>query len=70
MAQNVLPNYRNKAALQKAIGEGMEVRTFDTEMVVPVRDGDVTVEGPHWPERVIWRAVVRVVDGRVRGVVR
>lgn len=71
MATYVLPNYRNKKALIKAVREGgIEIRVVTTGPDAPPRNGQVAVEGPHYPETVEWRAVVTVLDGTVIRVVR
>lgn len=65
----VLPNYRSTRALAKALTEReMQVRVFSVELDPAPWNGDVVVEGPHYPERVQWRARVRVKDGEVVSV--
>lgn len=63
----VLPNYRNKQALVKALREGTSIRCFSLDPDT-TRNGDVIVTGPNYPEVAQWNAQVRVVNGAVVAV--
>lgn len=69
----VSPNFTSKKALKEAVAAGKEVTIFqpngDLFGVVPPKDGDVSVEGPHYPKPHTWYARVRVANGKVVKVV-
>lgn len=65
----VSPNYRTKKQLKEAVAEGRIVTVYqpndDFTGAVPPRDGEVSVEGPHYPKPHSWYARVTVKGGRV-----
>jgi len=63
-------NYRTKKALKEAVTAGRDVSVWQPgpfEGSVR-RNGDVTVEGPHYPEPHRWYARVTLVDGIITRV--
>ena len=58
------PNYRTKKALREAVANGDYVTVFSPGPFPCPQNGNVTVEGPHYPKPHRWYAVVEVVDGR------
>lgn len=67
-------NFKTKAALRNAVAKsrevgadtwGLEVWSHDRSDKSIVKDGIVTIEGPHWPSLHCWYARCRVADGRV-----
>jgi hypothetical protein len=63
------PNYKTKKALKEAISAGKRVTVFQPNGeifgAVPPRNGQVTLEGPHYPEPHRWYAKATVQDGIV-----
>jgi hypothetical protein len=59
-------NYKSKAALKRALADGETVEVFQPGPFGPdVRDGRVSLEGPHYPEAHRWYASATVKDGAV-----
>lgn len=57
-------NFASKAALKRAIAAGRSVSTYQPGgMFPPTTDGQITLEGPHYPAPHSWYASARVVDG-------
>lgn len=61
----VSPNFPTKAALKRAVKAGDRVTVFQpnadvTGFDMPVHDGRVSVEGPHYPEPHRWYGTVEV----------
>lgn len=67
----VSPNFKSKKALKDAVKAGQTVTVFQPNnmfnMQVP-ENGDVTVEGPHYPEPHKWYGGVTLKDGKVVAV--
>lgn len=63
----VTPNYPTKKALKDAIKEGKPVHIFQPGPFGgnEPTDGDLSVEGPHYPKPHTWYARIRVQAGRV-----
>jgi len=63
----VEPNFPTKKALKDAVKAGDRVTVFDPGGVfgVGVRDGGVSVEGPHYPQPHRWYATVEVSTDNV-----
>ncbi len=56
-------NFKTKKALKEALAVGDEVRVFQPGPFGPnVADGDVALEGPHYPEAHRWYAGAVVKD--------
>ncbi len=60
----VYPNFRTKKALRESITAGEYVSVFSPGPFGYKRDGEETIEGPHYPKPHSWYARVRVEDGR------
>ena len=63
----ITPNYKSKAAANRAIKAGVQVRLlsnspFDKELL---RNGSECVEGPHFPKPHIWYGQAIVKNGIV-----
>ena len=66
-------NFRTKKALRDAVAAGEAVTVFQPNGDLYGKggdyydhfDGQVSVEGPHYPEPHRWYAVVDLVDGKV-----
>ena len=62
-------NFKSKKALREAVAAGEQVDTFQPGGFFPAtRDGNITLEGPHYPEPHRWYAQATVVDGIVQSV--
>lgn len=61
------PNFKTKKALKEAVREGREVRVFQPGPFGgnEPSEGEVSVEGPHYPRPHRWYARVRVEGGRI-----
>lgn len=67
----VWPNYRSKAQFKAAVAAGTEHRPYNPSGMFPVpQNGELTIEGPHYPAPHRWYARVRVVGGVVTKVLR
>jgi len=65
----VNPNYRTKKALRQALADGVEVEVYQPGGIFPAQtEGEVSVEGPHYPEPHRWYARVQVSGGVVTKV--
>jgi len=59
-------NFKTKKELKEAVASGRLVETYQPGGLFPaVRDGDATLEGPHYPQPHRWYARVRLKDGAV-----
>ena len=57
-------NFSSKAALKRAVADGEQVQTWQPGgMFAPTTDGQIALEGPHYPAPHSWYASARVVDG-------
>lgn len=66
----VSPNFKTKKLLKEAVknvqgGIGFDVTVYSPGPFVCPSDGEVAVEGPHYPEAHKWYARVLVKDGIV-----
>jgi hypothetical protein len=64
----VSPNVASKAALKRALQAGEEVTVFSPGPFPCPQDGEVSIEGPHYPKPHRWWARVEVKDGVVTKV--
>ena len=64
-------NFRTKKALKEAVAAGKEVTVFQPGgfFSAEIRDGQHTVEGPHYPEPHRWYARVEVSGGKIVKVI-
>lgn len=59
------PNYPSKKAFKEAVANGVLHHPYSPGPFGCPENGDVTIEGPHYPKPHRWYARVRVVDGVV-----
>ena len=59
------PNFKTKKLLKEAIAAGRHVMVFSPGPYPAPRDGECSVEGPHYPKPHTWYARVRIADGVV-----
>lgn len=64
----VSPNFPSKKALKEAVKKGEEVTVFSPGPFPCPQNGEVAVEGPHYPKPHRWYARVEVKEGRVTKV--
>ena len=62
-------NFPSKKALKEAVAKGDKVGTFSPGPFPGPTNGEVTIEGPHYPKPHSWSARVRLVDGYVVKVI-
>ena len=65
----VRPNFKSKKALKEAVKNKQRVDVFSPGPFPCPTDGQVAVEGPHYPEPHRWYAMVEVKDGFVIKVI-
>jgi len=57
-------NFKNKKALKEAVASGKKISTFQPGGMFPAtRDGEIALEGPHYPEPHRWYASATVKNG-------
>ncbi len=57
-------NYKTKKALKEAVQAGTKVSTYQPGGMFPAtRNGNITLEGPHYPAPHTWYAQATVQDG-------
>ncbi len=62
-------NYASKKALVEDFKAGVKIETFQPGGMFPaVRDGSITLEGPHYPKPHKWYASATVKDGIITAV--
>jgi hypothetical protein len=59
------PNFTSKKALKDAIKDGKEVSVFSPGPFPCLENGEMSVEGPHYPKAHTWYARVRVEGGMI-----
>ena len=62
-------NFKTKKALKEAVAAGKKVRVFQPGPFnyVPL-EGEISIEGPHYPEPHKWYAQATLVNGEVTKV--
>ena len=58
-------NPKSKKALKDALVAGKVIEVFSPGPFPVPSNGDLSIEGPHYPEAHKWYARVRVQDGRI-----
>jgi hypothetical protein len=59
-------DFKTKKSLKEAVAEGKEIRVYNPSGMFPVpTDGNVTLEGPHYPKPHTWYAQATLKDGKV-----
>lgn len=62
-------NFKTKKALKEAVASGISVEVYQPGPFGPdVKDGQVALEGPHYPQPHSWYAEATVVNGKVTKV--
>lgn len=64
----VSPNFKTKKALKQALAEGKRVTVWSPGPFPVPTDGEVFLEGPHYPQPHTWYAKAVVVGGEVKSV--
>ena len=60
------PNFKTKKALREAVTSGRLVTAFQPGGIFPSQtDGEVSIEGPQYPEPHRWYARVELEDGAI-----
>lgn len=62
------PDFKTKKALKQAVEDGKPVYVFSPGPFPCPTDGQLSVEGPHYPKPHTWSARVDVKDGKVVAV--
>jgi hypothetical protein len=58
-------NFKTKKALKEALLAGKKIRVYQPGPHGGSLEGEVFLEGPHYPEPHKWYAICRVKDGEV-----
>lgn len=59
-------NFKTKKAMKLAVENGDKVTVYQPGGMFPSKqDGQVTIEGPHYPEPHRWYSVVLIEDGAI-----
>ena len=61
-------NFKSRKALKDAIAAGKSIGVFSPGLFPAPRNGNVTLEGPHFPAAHTWYAQATVVDGVITKV--
>ena len=61
-------NYPTKKALKTALANGERIGTFQPGPFPAKLNGEVALEGPHYPKPHTWYASATIVDGYVTRV--
>ena len=61
-------NFKTKKALKDALKEGKKIGVFSPGPFPCPENGQVTLEGPHYPKPHSWYAVAQVKDGAIISV--
>lgn len=59
-------NFQTKKALKEAVASGVPVDTFQPGGIFPAKtDGQIALEGPHYPQPHCWYATAVIKDGLI-----
>lgn len=58
-------NFKTKKALKEAVAAGRQVGVYSPGPFPCPTEGDLSVEGPHYPQPHSWNARVRVRGGMI-----
>ena len=61
----VSPNFKTKKALKEAIADGKPVQVFQPGLGTVPEDGQIALEGPHYPQPHTWYATGTMKDGQL-----
>lgn len=62
-------NFKTKKALKEALAQGTKVYLYNPSPFPTPENGEISVEGPHYPKPHSWYARVLVENGRVVKVI-
>lgn len=63
-------NFRSKKAFREAVKEGDVLHVYNPSGMFPAPlDGEVSIEGPHYPQPHTWYARVKIEQGAVVKVI-
>lgn len=61
----VSPNFKTKKALKEALAKGKDIEVFNPGLGSVPDNGNVSLEGPHYPEPHRWYASGVMQDGKL-----
>ena len=61
----VSPNYKSKAAVKRALAQGIQVTVFQPGLGTVPDNGRIALEGPHYPEPHRWYAEGTMENGKL-----
>lgn len=61
----VNPDCKTKKSLKQALADGKFIGVYEPGIGSVPKDGNVYLEGPHYPKPHTWYAVGKMVDGRL-----
>lgn len=61
-------NFQTKKALKEAVAKGEKVRVYEPGPFPAQQNGQVTLEGPHYPQPHKWYATAYIEDGIIVSV--
>lgn len=62
-------NFKTKKALKEAVAAGQQVTVYQPGGMFPSqKNGNITLEGPHYPAPHTWYAQATIVDGVITKV--
>lgn len=57
-------NFKTKKALKEAVANGQQITVYQPGGIFPGKtDGEITLEGPHYPAAHTWYATAIIKDG-------
>jgi len=64
-------NFKTKKEMKAAVANGEEVKVLQPGFFrAPICDGEISIEGPHYPEPHRWYARVRIKNEKITKVIR
>lgn len=61
----VAPNYKSKKALKEALAAGHHVEVFQPGLGSVPHNGEISLEGPHYPKPHTWYGTGTMADGKL-----
>jgi len=58
-------NFKTKKAFKQAVADGQVVTVYEPGIGQCPHNGEVCIEGPHYPEPHRWYATATIADGKV-----
>jgi len=62
------PNFKTKKALKEAVKNGDHVTVTANGLETIPQDGEVSIEGPHYPQPHVWYATGKMENGKLVSV--